>query len=136
MSATPDGRLSREPISKNLTGVAGMQRSGVTAFIHSALALKQEKLLGSAPLDFIVHPSAVQGEAGLTAMVAAFRAYFAAGGMTVHGNVIQYETLLAAQKDPAKYADLQIRVSGWNDYFVNLSPVQQEQFLRQTRVMA
>ena len=55
--------------------------------------------------------------------------------MCLHGNVIQYEQLLAAQKDPAKYKDLQIRVSGWNDYFVNLTPVQQEQFLRQTRVM-
>ena len=97
--------------------------------------MELDKLLGSAPLDFIVHPSAVQGEAGLKAMAAAFRAYFQAGGMCLHGNVIQYEQLLAAQKDPAKYKDLQIRVSGWNDYFVNLTPVQQEQFLRQTRVM-
>ena len=135
MGATPDGRLAREPISKNLTAVAGMQKNGVTALIHSVLSLGQDRLLGSAPLDFVVHPSAVQGEAGLKAMAAAFRAYFQAGGMAVHGNVVQYETLLAAQKDPEKYADLQIRVSGWNDYFVNLSPAQQEQFLRQTRVM-
>lgn len=135
MGATPDGRKAREPISKNLTAVAGMQRNGVTAYIHSVLAMELDKLLGSAPLDFIVHPSAVQGEAGLKAMAAAFRAYFQAGGMCLHGNVIQYEQLLAAQKDPAKYKDLQIRVSGWNDYFVNLTPVQQEQFLRQTRVM-
>lgn len=135
MGATADGRLAREPISKNLSPVSGMQRRGITAFLHSALALGQKRLLGSAPLDFIVHPSAVQGDQGLQAMVAAFRAYFQAGGMALHGNVIPYETLLAAQREPEKYADLQIRVCGWNDYFVNLSPAQQEQFLRQTRAM-
>lgn len=135
MGATPDGRLAREPISKNLTAVSGMQYSGATALMHSTLALGLDRLLGSAPLDFIVHPSAVQGEAGLNAMVAAFKAYFRAGGMAIHGNVIPFETLLAAQKEPDKYADLQIRVCGWNDYFVNLSKPQQEEFLRQTRVM-
>lgn len=135
MGATPDGRMAREPISKNIAPVSGMQRRGITAYLHSALALKQERLLGSAPLDFIVHPSAVQGEAGLHAMAAAFKAYFRSGGMAVHGNVIPYETLLAAQREPEKYADLQIRVCGWNDYFVNLSPAQQEEFLRQTKVM-
>lgn len=133
MGAGADGRLAGEPISKNLCPVSGMQKRGITAFLHSALSLGQERLLGSAPLDFVVHPSAVQGEAGLKAMVAAFRAYFQAGGMAVHGNVVSYEALLAAQKEPEKYADLQIRVCGWNDYFVNLSPAQQEQFLRQTR---
>lgn len=134
MGASADGRLAGEPISKNLRPVSGMQRRGVTAAMESALHLGQERFLGSAPFDFLVHPSAVQGEDGLDAMAASFRAYFAAGGMAIHGNVISYETLLEARDNPEKYSDLQIRVCGWNDYFVNLSPAQQEQFLRQAKV--
>ena len=49
-------------------------------------------------------------------------------------NMLPYETLLEARDNPEKYSDLQIRVCGWNDYFVNLSPAQQEQFLRQAKV--
>lgn len=134
MGASADGRLAREPISKNIRPVSGMQRNGITAFMLSALNLGQERIMGSAPLDFMVHPSAVQGEDGLNALVSAIRAYFAAGGMALQGNVVSYETLLAARDDPEKYADLQVRVCGWNDYFVNLSPAQQEQFLRQAKV--
>ena len=36
-------------------------------------------------------------------------------------NVVSRETLLDAQKHPEKYATLQVRVCGWNEYFVKMS---------------
>ncbi len=131
--ATPDGRNARQPVSKNICAVSGMERNGLTAFMQSILKLDHDSLLGSEPLDFIIHPSAVQGEAGLKAMNALFRTYFAQGGITLQGNVFNYENLLAAQKDPEKYKYLQVRLCGWNEYFVNLSLVQQNEFIRQTQ---
>lgn len=38
----------------------------------------------------------------------------------VQFNVFSADTLISAQKEPEKYRDLQIRVCGWNVYFVNL----------------
>ena len=37
--ATPDGRLSGEPLSENQSAVYGCDKQGVTALLHSVLAL-------------------------------------------------------------------------------------------------
>jgi len=131
--ATPDGRLSGQPVSKNLCAVSGMEWNGVTAHLQSVLKLDHDSLLGSEPLDFIVHPSAVEGKAGLKAMITLFKTYFANGGITLQGNIIDHETLLAAREDPLKYQNLQVRLCGWNEYFVNLTEVQQLEFIKQTQ---
>ncbi|MGI6544801.1 MAG: pyruvate formate lyase family protein [Limnochordia bacterium] len=133
MGATPDGRKAHETVSKNLCAVSGMGRNGVTALMLSTLKLDHAGLLGSEPLDYIVHPSAVRGEAGVKAMKAMFRTYFAMGGMALQGNVLDYESLLAAQKEPEKYRDLQVRLCGWNAYFVDLTTLQQNEFIKQTQ---
>ena len=39
--------------------------------------------------------------------------------------------LKKAQQDPEKYKNLQVRVCGWNAYFVNLSKPEQDAFIRQ-----
>ena len=49
----------------------------------------------------------------------------------MHGNVFRAEDLRAAQKNPEKYANLQVRVCGWNAYFVNLSKIEQDTFIKQ-----
>ncbi len=133
--ATPDGRNAHEPVSKNLCAVSGMERNGVTALMQSVLKLDHDSLLGSEPLDYIVHPSAVQGEAGLKAMNAMFRTYFAKGGIALQGNIINAESLLEAQKNPQKYQNLQVRLCGWNAYFVDLTSAQQNEFIKQTQSM-
>ncbi len=133
--ATPDGRNAHEPVSKNLCAVSGMQRNGVTALMQSILKLDHDCLLGSEPLDYILHPSAVQGEAGIKAMNAMYRTYFANGGIALQGNILNAESLLEAQRNPQKYQNLQVRLCGWNEYFVNLTPVQQYEFIKQTQSM-
>ena len=37
--------------------------------------------------------------------------------------------LRAAQREPQKYKNLQVRVCGWNVYFVNLSKQEQDEFI-------
>ena len=40
----------------------------------------------------------------------------------VQFNVINKETLLAAQRNPEKYRSLLVRIAGYSAYFVDLSP--------------
>jgi formate C-acetyltransferase len=47
-------------------------------------------------------------------------------------NVINRETLIAAQRDPEKYRNLLVRVAGYSAYFVDLSPQLQEEIIRRT----
>ena len=46
--------------------------------------------------------------------------YFASGGLEVQYNVVDTETLRAAQRDPGKYRDLVVRIAGYSAYFVEL----------------
>ena len=75
--------------------------------------------------------SAVAENDGLDAFYTLLKTYMHKGGMALHGNVFNPEDLKKAQKDPEKYKNLQVRVCGWNAYFVNLSKSEQDCFIKQ-----
>ena len=127
--ATPDGRLSSQPLSRNLSPTSGMDRAGITGYMSSVLKINTQAFLNSAIFDFVLHPSAVEGEKGLSDFVSLFKIFFSHGGFAMQGNVVNRETLLEAQRDPMKYSTLQIRVCGWNEYFVRMSRSKQDYFI-------
>ena len=47
-------------------------------------------------------------------------------------NVVDNETLKNAQKNPEAYQDLVVRIGGYSDYFVRLSPEMQEEVILRT----
>ena len=132
--ATPDGRRAGEPLSKNLSATVGMDKGGVTALIGSATKIDHSEFPNGSVLDVMLHPSAVAGEVGLEAFYTLLHTYFAAGGFAMHGNVFNVNDLKAAQEDPQKYRTLQVRVCGWNAYFVDLSKIEQDTFIRQAEL--
>lgn len=133
--ATPDGRFAGEEMSKNSSPVMGMDRSGVTALIRSAAVLDAGDFPADLPLDVMLHPTAVEGEEGLTAWRRLIREYLLKG-LAIHFNVFTAETLREAQKNPDKYAGLQIRVCGWNVHFVKMAPEEQEMYIRRAENLA
>ena len=133
VAATPDGRQARAMFSKNMCGVAGMERQGITAAMHSVLSIDTTNLVNAAVCDFIIHPSAVEGRRGMDAFSALARTYFDCGGMVLQGNVFGIDDLYAAQQNPEKYSNLQVRVCGWNEYFVKMTKEKQDDFIRRCR---
>lgn len=129
--ATPDGRFAGEPLSKNLCAVTAMDKKGITALINSVTQIDHSKFPNGSVLDIVLHPSAVTGDDGLTAMYGILKTYMNKGGFAMHGNVFNPEDLKEAQKNPEKYANLQVRVCGWNVFFVNLSKAEQDAFIKQ-----
>lgn len=136
LPATPDGRKAGTPVSKNLCAVDGMDRDGITAYMQSVLKIDASSYLDAAPLDFVMHPSAVEGDKGLEDFASLIRIFFANGGFAAQGNIINGDTLRDAQEHPERYATLQVRVCGWNEYFVKLSRVKQDMFIKQCEVNA
>jgi formate C-acetyltransferase len=55
--------------------------------------------------------------------------YFANGGQELQINVVSSETLRAAQQHPDQYRDLVVRVAGFSEFFVNLTPEMQEDII-------
>jgi formate C-acetyltransferase len=133
-SATPNGRNAKKPLSKNLCATDGMDRGGITAYMQSVLKIDSSSFVDGVPFDFILHPSAVEGEKGLEDFISLVKIFLACGGFAMQGNVIGRDTLIEAQLHPEKYSTLQIRVCGWNEYFVKLSKIKQDMFIKQCEV--
>jgi formate C-acetyltransferase len=129
--ATPDGRKAGEPLSKNLCASIGMDKKGITSLINSVTSFDHSLYPNGSVLDVILHPSVVMGENGLNAFYGILKTYFAKGGFAMHGNVFDAKTLKEAQIYPENYKNLQVRVCGWNAYFVSLSKAEQDAFIRQ-----
>ena len=128
-AATPDGRHHCDMVSKNLCPVNGMDHKGLTAYMNSMLKLDHTELLDSGILDFMVHPSAIQGKKGLNDFYSLVKSYFHRGGFALQGNMIDTDVLKDAQLHPENYPTLQVRVCGWNEYFVNMSREHQDIFI-------
>ncbi len=127
--ALPDGRRAGQPLAKNSGAMTAMDKDGVTSLINSVTKLDYSKFPNGAVLDVMLHPTAVQGEDGLVAFMALIKTFFGLGGMAIQFNIFDAKELRNAQIYPEKYANLQVRVCGWNVRFIDLSPAEQEVFI-------
>ena len=127
--ATADGRRQSESLSKNAAAVLGQDRCGVTAYLLSLQQLDGTRIPDGTVADVVLHRSAVHGREGMDAFRGLLLAYMNQGGFAVHFNVLDPEILRKAQKDPASYRNLQIRLCGWNVHFVDLSKEIQDEFI-------
>ena len=70
-------------------------------------------------------------EKSVDTMMALIKAYIKRGGFEMQINVTDEKTLKKAVENPEEYQDLVVRIGGYSDYFVRLSPeMQQEVILR------
>lgn len=134
MIATPDGRRSGKPLSKNLGATVGQDKEGVTALLQTQLRFDATRIADGTVSDVLLHTSAVKGEEGLFAFEALLKTYMHGGGFAIHFNVLNKEVLQRAQAEPEKYRNLQVRLCGWNVYFVDLSKQEQDDFILQASV--
>lgn len=128
--ATPDGRRKGEEMSKNISPTMGADTEGVTALLNSVANIDACDLPADFPLDVMLLPYTVAGDEGLDAMRVIVEQYFVNGGCAIHFNVFDVEQLRDAQKNPSKYANLQVRVCGWNVRWNDLPRVEQEAYIR------
>jgi isethionate sulfite-lyase len=77
-------------------------------------------------------PATVAGEEGTRRLMQIIRTWSELKHWHVQFNILNKETLLAAQQDPEKYRNLIVRIAGYSAYFVDLSPAQQEEIIART----
>lgn len=135
-AATPDGRRRGEELSKNISPVMGADTEGATALIETVANLDARDLAGDFPLDVAMLPSTVAGERGLMLMRTLIETYFDNGGLVIQFNLHDPQTLRDAQKNPERYANLQVRVCGWNVRWVDMPKVEQDAYIRRAEAIA
>lgn len=77
-------------------------------------------------------PKCVQGDQGTEKLVDFIRTFCDLKLWHVQFNVLNKETLIAAQHDPQKYRNLIVRIAGYSAYFVDLSPDLQNDLIART----
>ena len=130
LGASPDGRLSGEPVSSNFSPALGRDVEGLPAAILSYSKMHQSNLPAGGPLDLRVSRRLVEGEEGTVRMAALIRSFVETGGAMMTLTVADVEELRAAQREPEKYKSLRVRMGGWCAYFTMLSREQQEHHIR------
>lgn len=130
--ALPDGRKSGTALSNGLSSVQGADSSGPTALIKSASKLNHARFGNGMVLDIKFHPSFFREKTHRDSFRNLIETYFKLGGMEIQINVVSNETLKKAQKNPAGYGDLIVRVSGFSAYFVELDRILQDEIIART----
>jgi formate C-acetyltransferase len=130
-AASPDGRRAGMALGDGSGPAQGRERLGPTAAILSATKWNHMPMLGGIAINLKFSRSGLKPEfvAGLRSLV---ETLMRRGGFEVQVNVVDKAILLAAQAHPEEYRDLVVRIGGYSDYFVGLSPRMQEEIILRT----
>jgi len=131
IGATPDGRHAAKPLSEGISPVQGVDRHGPTAVVRSASKMDHART-GGTLLNQKFTPHLLETDDDLDNLVHLIRAYFKLDGHHIQFNVVDADTLRAAQRSPEQYRDLIVRVAGYSDYFCDLSVELQNEIIART----
>lgn len=133
-----DGRKAFEATSDNMgpvhTAAASHDISGPTAIAKSVTKVDHTRATNGTLLNWKFTPEVVSGETGRNNLISLIDTYFGRGGMHSQFNIISAETMREAQKNPAAYQDMLVRVAGYSAYFVELSKPLQEDLISRTEL--
>jgi formate C-acetyltransferase len=129
--ATPDGRLSGEPLSSDQTPSHGHGRAPTEAL--RSIAQLSHDCTCSGGTTFTISPAHFQGPRGVDRLAALIEGYFAEGGLQLHFIVADLAMLRDAVKHPERHGDLLVRVAGFSEYFVRLQPAVQQEIIRRVQ---
>jgi formate C-acetyltransferase len=130
--ATAAGSHAGDYLANNFSPSPGIDHEGPTAVLKSYCAVDFGKLPNGTALDLKLHPSATQGEEGLSALVGLLKTFVALGGLFMHLDVVDSALLREAQRHPERYPNLVVRVSGWSARFATLSREWQDMVIQRT----
>ena len=130
--ATPDGRRAFWPLADGAGAAQGREAHGPTASVLSTTCWSHRRALGGLVHNVKFPRGLLQGETERRALRDLVETYLTRGGFEIQINAVGRETLLEARDQPELHPDLLVRVAGYSDYFVKLSPKMQEEIIART----
>ena len=122
LGATPNGRHAWAPVSHGANPDPGFRQDGAPSAMAVAIAKVQPGYGNPAPMQIELDPGLPKDEGGLDKVCSLIKTHMDLGGTEINLNVIDAAKVLEANKDPSKYPDLIVRVTGFSAYFASLSP--------------
>ena len=130
--ASADGRFAYTPVNDNCSPVMGRDVSGPTACVNSVAKLDQKNTQDGCLYNIRFDPRSIQGAKGRRVLESVITTYFHHMGEHIQINVVDDETLRAAQREPENYRNLLVRVAGYLAYFTELDREIQDVLIART----
>ncbi|MDD5602908.1 MAG: pyruvate formate lyase family protein, partial [Eubacteriales bacterium] len=122
VGATPDGRHAGSPINHGANPNSGFRHDGAVTSMCNSIAAIQPGYGNTAPVQLELDPGIAGDDENIKKMADMIRTIMKSGNTLLNINIIDAEKILEAHKDPFKYPDLVVRVTGFTAFFAMLSP--------------
>ena len=132
VGALPSGRHAWKPLADGVSPNGGTDTEGPGAVLKSVAHLPHDRFVQGTLLNMKIEPEMLNSENGIMQMMALLKSMCSLGIFHVQFNVIDRETLLAAQERPEEYRGLLIRVAGYTAYFTELGKDVQDEIIART----
>ncbi len=132
VGALPYGRNAWKPLADGVSPNGGTDTNGPGAVLKSVSHLPHDRFVQGTLLNMKIEPEMLASENGIHQMMALLKSMCSLGLFHVQFNVINRETLIAAQKDPDSYRGLLVRVAGYTAYFTELGKDVQDEIIGRT----
>lgn len=126
VGATPDGRADNAPLCDSLGAIHGHDTKGPTALLNSVAKLPMNRIIGTPVVNFRIN------KAHISMLKPLVQSYFQRGGMQLQVSCLSREEMLDAMAHPENHKNLVVRIGGYSEYFVRLSPELQQTVLQRT----
>jgi pyruvate-formate lyase len=130
--ATPDGRRAGTPFADGCGPAQGRELYGPTAAILSTTSWDHSPLIGGAAFNMKFSRQVIQDQTGQACLRDLIVTFLKRGGFEVQINVVDKDMMKNAKAFPEQYQDLVVRIGGYTDYFVRLSPRMQDELISRT----
>ncbi len=135
LGATPNGRKAGTPINHGANPNGGFRKDGAVTAMCNSIAAIQPGFGNTAPVQLELDPGIVGDEEGVDKMAAMISAILDSGNTLLNINIIDAKKILEAHKDPYKYPDLVVRVTGFTAFFAMLSEPFRELVVERVRAV-
>lgn len=121
VGATPNGRKAKEPINHGANPNGGFRGDGAVSAMCNSIGLIQPGYGNTAPVQLELDPGIANDREGVLKMCDMIKTILSTGNTLLNINIIDKQKILEANRDPMKYPDLVVRVTGFTAYFAMLS---------------
>lgn len=131
--ATPDGRCAGDNLKFGLGQGEGRDREGLSALLNSIAKVDPNGIgCGSTVTNITIDEQLIQNDENFEKTVDLLLTYFKMGGIHFQLTYVSKNDLISAKREPYRYRNLRVRVTGFSDYFVKLNDAIQDDIIART----
>ena len=132
LGATPDGRRAGDPLPCNYSPSLFTKTKGPVSTIKSFTKPDLGSVANGGPLTLELHDTVFRSPGSIEKVASLVKLFVKRGGHQMQLNAVNRDQMLEAQKTPALYRNMIVRVWGWSGYFVELDKEYQDQIIQRT----